>query len=149
VCCSLAELTAKESQPHQRKAKKRSGRSCIGDSSGGIPIIIKGYINRDAIRDIREETDIRKAISYGASTVGLAADRKVIGIARKESDQVTRRTSSFRLPHSAKKLVPSAKNREDVFTAQLSGVVFMTVIPVADPSKVTERLEDEFSVNTS
>jgi len=97
VCCSLAELTAKESQAHQRKAKKRSGRSCIGDSSGGIPIIIKGYINRDAIRDKREETDIRKAISYGASTLGLAADRKVIGIARKESDHVFR-TSSFRLP---------------------------------------------------
>jgi probable HAF family extracellular repeat protein len=37
ACCSLAELPAKESQTHERKPKKGTGRSCIGDS-GDVPL---------------------------------------------------------------------------------------------------------------
>jgi hypothetical protein len=59
VGCSLAELTAKKSQTHERKPKKRTGRACLGD---WVPKVIKGCINEDAVRGIHSDIDISKAI---------------------------------------------------------------------------------------
>jgi hypothetical protein len=96
---------------------------------------------------VRRPTYVKPLVTVLAPSVSLLTEKLLVSPVKRAITFLEPAVSGS--PHSAKKLVPSAKDREDVFTAQLSGVVFMTVIPVADPSKVTERLEDEFSVNTS
>jgi len=70
----LAEFMAKESQAHERKPKKGTGRSRVGNSGGGVPVVIKGDINGNAIRAIRADSDKSKAIPEDSTATLVAID---------------------------------------------------------------------------
>src|SRR5438874_13809538 len=75
LCCSLAELPVKETQAHERKPKKRTGRSRVG-GSGGVPIVIEGHVKGGAIADLSPGTDIGRAIRLGSRHQEVTDDIK-------------------------------------------------------------------------